>query len=270
MGESTFVEQAVGQPCTGFPARSLPQYQEDFCRLRDYTIRLPADCAIPFSKQRFNNLELFSPVFRRTITKAFQRSGGQRLNRFVHKLPIHTSALCQYMDSLSRGKINFFQKTSEKSMKRLTNQCPFITIPKGNRNDHLRTIDKTIGGNIWTRKSQVGKMMFEYVLKKDERLDVRFVMSKKERVKLPKGHCRNCHYTWTIRKEDPPDKCPNYNGYTDSEGKFHEKCGSRHWDEWPSNLDPASSTCETCLLIYYQEKAEAAEEKQNQIRAVNG
>lgn len=156
-------------------------------------------------------------------------------------------------------------------MKSLTNLCPVPTIPDRIRKDRNWTTALKPVGNIWTGKLNRDKMMFEYVIKKSERLEVRYVLSKKERVPLPKGHCRrkDCHYSWLIRKENPPEKCPNYGGYEDDKGVKHPKCGSRHWDEFPPDFDPATCECDECLYIYYQLKAEEAEEAQRQLRAVN-
>lgn len=110
--------------------------------------------------------------------------------------------------------------------------------------------------------------MSDIIILKVERHEVRHV-AKKEKIKVPKWLCKHCWYDWFPRSENPPDRCANTKGYIDPNGKFHEKCGTRDWDQWPEGFDPKKCDSPAALSVYYDEQAEAAEKAQAELRIVN-
>lgn len=140
---------------------------------------------------------------------------------------------------------------------KLTNMCPRLTIFPGRTKTFSSETSQAIFGEIWTDKELLGKMSItECIYPKRERLEVMYI-GQKRKIKLPKWLCKKCFYAWPARQEDPPEKCANYKGYTDEEdGSFHEKCGSRHWDQWEPDFNPATCKYTRVLKTWYDEQEE--------------
>lgn len=140
----------------------------------------------------------------------------------------------------------------------MTKICPQLTIFDGqDEKVLLPSATRENVGSIWTKKEILATMHIDTEFyPRRERLEPMYI-GQKRKIKLPKWICKKCYYAWPARQEDPPEKCANYKGYIDEEdGVAHEKCGSRHWDEWEQNFDPKTCKYTRILKVWYEEEEE--------------
>jgi hypothetical protein len=96
---------------------------------------------------------------------------------------------------------------------------------------------------------------------------VNYITKPKQRVDLPKVHCKQCHYTATVRTDVAPEACSNKTGFVDADGAQHPACSHRRlWYKWPEGFNPDNCKCLECLIIWEKERHEVGAGKMVKIK----
>lgn len=153
----------------------------------------------------------------------------------------------------------------------LTYKRRTVTISSGIQNGE-QSPDRTVSsvGELLPIHKRFSKMLLtEIIIHNPEILEVEY-FSQREKITLPKWHCKKCHYSWFPDSEEPPKRCANIHGYVDDQGKEIPKCSTRTWCDWPDDFDPENiATCSRCLYIYHKQRLEKEETRQATLMAVN-